>query len=74
MKSLGILGILLIVAGVAGLAIDNISFTESKTIIDAGPVQVTADEQRTIPIPTIAGIAAVVAGAALLFLGRQARG
>ncbi|MBR2818487.1 MAG: hypothetical protein IKE60_27730 [Reyranella sp.] len=74
MKSLGILGILLIVAGVAGLAIDNISFTERKTIIDAGPVQVTADEQRTIPIPTIAGIAAVVAGAALLFLGRQARG
>ncbi|MBN9539211.1 MAG: DUF3185 domain-containing protein, partial [Alphaproteobacteria bacterium] len=68
MKSLGILGILLIVAGVAGLAIDNISFTERKTIIDAGPVQVTADEQRTIPIPTIAGIAAVVAGAALLFL------
>lgn len=74
MKSLGILGILLIVAGIAGLAIDNISFTERKTIIDAGPVQVTADEQRTIPIPTIAGIAAVVAGAALLFLGRQARG
>lgn len=74
MKSLGILGILLIVAGVAGLAIDNISFTERKTIIDAGPIQVTADEQRTIPIPTIAGIAAVVAGAALLFLGRQVRG
>lgn len=74
MKPLGILGILLIVAGVAGLAIDNISFTERKTIIDAGPIQVTADEQRTIPIPTIAGVVAVVAGAALLFLGRQARG
>lgn len=74
MKSLGVLGILLIVAGVAGLAIDNISFTERKTIIDAGPIQVTADEQRTIPIPTIAGVAAVVAGAALLFLGRQVRG
>jgi hypothetical protein len=74
MKPLGILGILLIVVGVAGLAIDNISFTERKTIIDAGPVQVTADEQRTIPIPTIAGVAAVVAGAALLFLGRQVRG
>lgn len=73
MKPLGILGILLIVVGVAGLAIDNISVTERKTIIDAGPVQVTADEQRTIPIPTVAGIAAVVAGVALLFLGRQVR-
>lgn len=74
MKPMAILGVLLIVVGIAGLAIDNISFTERKTIVDAGPLKVTADEQRTIPIPTIAGIIAVVAGAGLLFMGRAARG
>jgi hypothetical protein len=74
MKPLAILGVLLIVIGIAGLAIDNISFTERKTIVDAGPLKVTADEQRTIPIPTIAGIVAVIAGAGLLFMGRAARG
>lgn len=74
MKPMAILGILLIAIGIAGLAIDNISFTERKTIVDAGPLKVTADEQRTIPIPTIAGIIAVVAGAGLLFMGRAARG
>ena len=74
MKPLTIFGVLLIAIGVAGLAIDNISFTERKTIVDAGPLKVTADEQRTIPIPTIAGVIAVVAGAGLLFMGRRAQG
>ena len=74
MKPMAILGILLIAIGIAGLAIDNISFTERKTIVDAGPLKITADEQRTIPIPTIAGIVAVIAGAGLLFMGRAARG
>ncbi len=73
MKPMAILGVLLIVIGIAGLAIDNVSFTERKTIVDAGPLKVTADEQRTIPIPTIAGIVAVIAGAGLLFMGRAAR-
>lgn len=73
MKPMAILGVLLIAIGIAGLAIDNISFTERKTIVDAGPIKVTADEQRTIPIPTIAGIVAVIAGAGLLFMGRAAR-
>ena len=50
MKPLGILGILLIVVGVAGLAIDNISFTERKTIIDAKTVAV----QLLPPEPTTA--------------------
>ena len=74
MKPMAILGVLLIVIGIAGLAVDNISFTERKTIVDAGPLKVTADEQRTIPIPTISGIVAVIAGAGLLFMGRAARG
>lgn len=74
MKPMAILGVLLIVIGIAGLAVDNISFTERKTIVDAGPLKVTADEQRIIPIPTIAGIVAVIAGAGLLFMGRAARG
>ena len=74
MKPMAILGVILIVIGIAGLAIDNISFTERKTIVDAGPLKVTADEQRTIPIPSIAGIVAVIAGAGLLFMGRAARG
>jgi hypothetical protein len=72
MKPLAIVGVLLIAIGIAGLAIDNISFTERKTIVDAGPIKVTADEQRSIPIPTIAGVIAVVAGVGMVFMGRRA--
>ena len=73
MKPLVLIGVILIALGVAGLAVDHISFTEKRTVIDVGPLKVTADEQRTIPIPTIAGIIAVVMGAGLIFFGRQVR-
>ena len=71
MKPLALVGILLIVLGVIGLAVDNISFTERKTVLDVGPIKVQADEQRVIPIPTIAGIAAVVVGLGLVFMSRK---
>ncbi|OFW96942.1 MAG: hypothetical protein A3D94_14065 [Alphaproteobacteria bacterium RIFCSPHIGHO2_12_FULL_66_14] len=73
MKPIAILGVLLIAIGVAGLLIANISFTEKKVIVDAGPLKITADQQRNIPIPSIAGVIAVVVGAGLLFYGRKAR-
>lgn len=72
MKPISILGVLLIAVGIAGLLIANISFTEKTVIVDAGPLKVTADQQRILPIPTIAGVIAVVVGAGLLFYGRKA--
>jgi hypothetical protein len=73
MKPIAILGVLLIAIGIAGLIITNISFTEKRVIVDAGPFKVTADQQRSIPIPSIAGVIAIVAGAGLLLYGRRAR-
>lgn len=73
MRPLFIAGLLLIAIGIAGLAIDNISFTEKRVVVDAGPIKVTADQQRNIPIPSIAGVIAIVAGVAMVFFGRPAR-
>jgi len=73
MKPLVVFGIMLIAIGIAGLVIDNITFTEKKVVIDAGPLKVTADQQRTIPIPSIAGVIAIVIGGGMIFFGRQAR-
>lgn len=72
MKPIAILGVLLIAIGVAGLLIANISFTEKTVVVDAGPLKITADQERTLPIPSIAGVIAVVVGAGLLFYGRKA--
>ncbi len=71
MKPIMLFGVLLIVAGIVGLGVANISFTEQKTVLDAGPLKITKEEQHTIPVPTIAGIAAIVVGLGLCFMGRK---
>ncbi len=71
MRPLVVFGILLIAIGIAGLLIDNISFTEKRVVVDAGPIKVTADQQRSIPIPSIAGVIAIVAGAGMIFISRR---
>jgi hypothetical protein len=73
MRPLFIAGVLLIAIGIAGLVIDNISFTDQKVVVDAGPIKVTEARQHTIPIPSIVGVIAIAAGAAMVFLGRPAR-
>jgi len=71
MKPLVTIGVVLIVLGIAGLVVANVSFTEHKTVLDAGPIKVTQDQQKTVPIPTIAGVVAVVVGLGLVFMGRR---
>jgi hypothetical protein len=71
MKPLALIGVVLIVLGVIGLVVQNVSFTERKTVLDVGPLKVQADEQRIVPIPTIAGIAAIVVGLGLVMMGRK---
>jgi hypothetical protein len=72
MKPLSILGIVLIVAGIAGLFVSRISWTETKPVVKAGPLEINAQEDHSIWIPTAAGIASVLAGVGLVFAGRKA--
>ena len=43
MRPLAVIGVILIVLGIAGLVVANISITEQKTVLDAGPLKVTKD-------------------------------
>ena len=71
MKPAAIAGIVLIVLGLAALAYQGFSYTSRETVIDIGPIKATADTQKTVPIPPIAGVVAVVAGVALVFAGMR---
>jgi hypothetical protein len=71
MKPLAVLGLILVIAGIVGLVVANVPFTEHRTVLDAGPIKITEDQQRIIPIPTIASLAVMVAGLALVFAGRR---
>lgn len=64
-----IIGIILIIAGVAAFLIDTVSFSKEETLIDVGPIEVTRDKQETFTVPKVAGIIAVGAGVVLLVWG-----
>jgi hypothetical protein len=65
-KAASIVGILLVILGVIGLAYQGIGYTKKKDIVDVGPIHATADEHKTIPIPPVLGGMALVGGIALL--------
>jgi hypothetical protein len=69
LKPLGIVGVLLIVVGVAALIHQGITYTTRETVIDIGPVHATADRQKTLSVPPVLGIAAVAGGVVLLTAG-----
>jgi len=70
MKPIMILGIVLIVAGIAGLVLGNISWTETEPLVKAGPLEINTTETHNVWIP--AAIAAVLAGLGLVFAGKRA--
>jgi len=71
MKNLTLLGAVLVVVGVLALVLGNISYTETKPVLKAGPLQVNAEEEHHISIPTIGGVVVLLAGVALVFAGRR---
>jgi hypothetical protein len=64
-------GILLIVAGIAGVIYGGFSYTSHKKAVDMGPIQIEKTEHHNVPIPPILGLVGIVAGGALLFLGAR---
>lgn len=71
MKPLAMAGVLLIVFGLFALAYQGITYTKRETVLDIGPLQATAERQKTIPLSPVLGIASVAAGVALLVAGRR---
>lgn len=68
MRPAGIIGVLLIVFGGIVLVVGGVSYVKDRDKVDLGIVEVTAEERGFIP-PIWGGIA-LVAGIALLFVGR----
>jgi uncharacterized membrane protein YidH (DUF202 family) len=66
-----LIGIVLIVLGVLGLAYGGFSYTTRERVVDLGPLKVDADKQHSVPIAPIAGVAALVGGIALVMAGSK---
>jgi hypothetical protein len=73
MSPFAIVGVLLIVLGVAALVYQRVTYTSRETVIDVGPVHATADRERTLPLPPLVGISVVAGGVALLVASMRKR-
>jgi uncharacterized membrane protein YidH (DUF202 family) len=73
MKSTALIGIILIVLGIAALAYQGITYTKRETLVNIGPIHAEAERQHTIPLSPIIGVTAVVGGVILLVLGARNR-
>ncbi|MEO5721646.1 MAG: DUF3185 domain-containing protein [Chthoniobacterales bacterium] len=71
MKPIGIVGLVLIAIGIIALAYGGFSYTKREKIIDAGPLQVSADKEKTVPFPPILGGLCLVGGVVLLLAGNK---
>lgn len=69
MNALKISAIVLIVAGILGLAYGSFSYTKQTHDIKVGPLEMSVQEKETINVPVWAGVGAIVIGGGLLLLG-----
>ena len=71
MKTYTLTGIILIVIGIVALAYQGITYTTREKVVDIGPIQVTADKTKTLPLPPLVGAVALVGGIVLLVMGSK---
>jgi drug/metabolite transporter (DMT)-like permease len=73
MKAATIVGILLVILGVVGFAMGGFSFTHEKKDIDMGPLQVSHEQKKTVPISPILSTLSLVAGVGLVVVGVRSK-
>ena len=66
MKQSTIFAIVLIVLGVAAFAYQGITYKTREKAVDMGPLQVTTERTKHIPISPIAGVIALAGGIIIL--------
>jgi uncharacterized membrane protein len=71
MKSMSLVGIVLVVLGALALAYQGINYTHREKVLDVGPIHATEDKQEHIPLPPILGGLLLVGGVVLLVAGAK---
>jgi uncharacterized membrane protein YidH (DUF202 family) len=69
MSSTKIVAIVLIIAGVLGLAYGKFTYTKETHDAKVGPIELSVKDKETVNIPMWVGIGAIVVGAGLLLAG-----
>ena len=71
MKTNTLIAIILITIGIVAFAYQGITYTTREKGVDLGPIHMTAEKTRTLPLPPIVGGIALVGGIVLLIMGNK---
>ena len=74
MKAQIIVGILLVIIGVAIILVPGFSYTTTREAAKVGPLNITTQERRTVIVPRVFGGLLVVGGVVLLAVGGRRSG
>jgi uncharacterized membrane protein YidH (DUF202 family) len=66
-----IVGVLLIILGVAALIYGGFTYSTTKKAVDMGPIQIDKKENHSVPLPPVLGVVAILGGGALLYFGAK---
>lgn len=66
-----VIAIVLLVLGAAGLAMGGFSYTQDKTVLKVGSLEVQAKETERVNIPLWLGVGAIAVGGLLLVFGSR---
>ena len=73
MSPIRITGVVLVLIGIVALVWGGVFWTDTDTIIDAGPVELATQDREGFALPPVLGIVSLVAGILLLVLPRRKR-
>ena len=71
MKSVILVGIVLIALGAAGLVAGEITYKAERETLTVGPMKATVQEEKKVPIPPMLAGLAIVAGVGMVVAGRK---
>ena len=66
-----LIGIVLVALGLIALVYQGITYTSSEKVVDLGPLKVTAQKEKTIPLPPILGGLALAGGIVLVVVAAR---
>ena len=71
MNAMKMLGIVLIVGGILGLAYGGFTYTKETHETKIGPIVLSVTDKETVNVPIWAGVGAIVVGGLLFFFGSK---
>lgn len=68
-KVLVLVGVILIILGTAALVYEGVTYTTKEQVAKVGPLEATAEVEKTLAVPPVVGAVILVGGVLLILIG-----